>query len=207
METFDVVGSIDNVDEIVDLIESDDNINVCTTENEDWTIVSKGSCESVDNIAAVESVVPDEAVESLRKTVEPVYTDAADGSDDKGTVDSVERNDDVGSIKIEYNIVDSASKYETVCAVESDTIDGVFDNEDNIVSSVDNNTTVSKTECDKVELINDAAAVDVENNTDAINLLTNDGIMDLVYIADVVDSVNIDVDGSKSVDTCNDDEF
>lgn len=50
-------------------------------------------------------------------------------------VDLLEIYDDVGSIRIEFKIVMSVSKFETVCAVESDTTDGIFDNE--AVASVD----------------------------------------------------------------------
>lgn len=186
-ETIVVVGSNNNMDEMVDLIESNDNINVCSTENKDWTVVSKGSCESVDNISDIVSIITIDSVESRRKPVKSVYTDNPDDSDDKGTADSVEKNDDVGL----KDMFDAEGEPETVRVIKIDTIDCVFDNEANTVSSVDNDTTDSKTGCEKDDSIKDAA-VDAENSTDSLNSLTNDMFVGSVYIADVVDSVYID---------------
>lgn len=172
------------------MIDNVENANVCSIENEDGNVVSKGSCESV--IPNVELVITNDAVESGRKPVTSVFIDNPDGS--------VEIYDDVDSTEIEFNIVDSVSKFETVCAVESDTTDGAFDNE--AVSFVDNSTSVSNTDCDKVKSTKDDVVVDIENDTDAVNSLTN---IDSVDIADVVDSAKIDADCSKSDANCNDD--
>lgn len=196
VETIDVVGSGGNVDDSVDLTVCDDNTSVWSIGNEDKNVVSKGCCESEDNIATLDSVITIDAIESLRETIKSVYIDDPDDSDDEITTDLVEIYDDV----------DSVNKFETVCAVESDAPDGVFDNE--AVSYGDNKSGVVTTDCEKVESINtDSATVDVENNTDDVNSLTNDGIIDFVSIADVVETVYIDADGAKSIDTSNEDEF